>query len=112
MIKDKQQYLDIFGVTEQDLHRLTGEGISRGGDYVDLFFENTTYGNLMLRDSEVTSGGQHIDYGVGIRVLSGEKTGYAYSESTALPDMLSACKAASAIASGNCSAAIHARPRT
>ncbi|MBQ5983746.1 MAG: TldD/PmbA family protein [Bacteroidales bacterium] len=101
MIKDKQQYLDIFGVTEQDLHRLTGEGISRGGDYVDLFFENTTYGNLMLRDSEVTSGGQHIDYGVGIRVLSGEKTGYAYSESTALPDMLSACKAASAISSGN-----------
>ena len=100
MIKDKQQYLDMFGVTEQDLLRLTREGISRGGDYVDLFFENTTYGNLMLRDGAVSSGGSHIDFGAGVRVLSGEKTGYAYSESTGAADMMAACRAASAIASG------------
>ena len=101
MIKEKQQYLSLFGVTEEVLRRLVAEGIARGGDYSDLFFENSTMGNLLLRDGEVTSGGNHIDYGVGIRVLSGDKTGYAYAESTAWGDMLAAARAAAAIAGGN-----------
>ena len=53
---------------------------------------------FFLKDSEVSSGGFHTDFGVGIRVIKGEKTGYAYSESTELTDMLNAAKAASAIA--------------
>lgn len=88
MIHDRQYYLDTFNVTAPQLDRLVAEGLSRGGDYSDLYFENTTYGNIMLRDGEVTSGGMHEDYGVGVRVLSGDKTGYAYSESTALNDIL------------------------
>ena len=100
MIRTKTSYLDLFGVTMEILERLVAEGISRGGDYTDLFFENTSYLSLLLRDGEVTSGGRHVDYGVGIRVLKGDKTGYAYSETTELPDMLSAARAASAIAEG------------
>ena len=76
------------------MRRLTAEGLGNGGDFCDLYFENTSYRDLLLRDGEVTSGGFHVDYGVGIRVLSGEKTGYAYSESTDMPSMLSAAKAA------------------
>lgn len=71
-----------------------------GGDYADLYFENTTYFNLMLMDGTVSSGGFHTDFGVGIRVLKGEKTGYAYSESTEMSDMLAAAKAAAMIAAG------------
>ncbi len=51
----------------------------------------------MLKDSEVTSGGYHRDYGCGIRVLNGEKTSYAYSESTDYTSLLKAAQAASAI---------------
>ena len=51
----------------------------------------------MLKDGEVTSGGYHRDYGCGIRVLDGEKTGYAYSESTDMPSLLCAARAASVI---------------
>lgn len=100
MIYPKEYYLDIFQVTERELQRLVGEGLLRGGDFSDLFFENTAFGNLVLRDGEVTSGGLHSDFGVGIRVLKGEKTGYAYSESTGLAEMTEAAKAASAIACG------------
>ena len=100
MIRAKQDYFDLFSVSEPSLVRLVGESLARGGDYADLYFENTSYGNLTLRDGEVTSGGEHIDYGVGIRVLDGEKTGYAYSESTEMADMLSAARAAGAIAGG------------
>ena len=101
MIKTKQQYFNIFGVDLPQLELLTAEALSKGGDYSDIYFENTTYGNLTLRDGAVTSGGQHIDFGVGIRVLSDEKTGYAYSESTLMKDMIGAARAAAAIAEGS-----------
>lgn len=101
MVRPSGSYLELFGVTTETLEKLVAEGLSRGGDYSDLYFENTSYLTLLLRDGEVTSGGRHVDYGVGIRVLKGDKTGYAYSETTALPDMLSAAKAASAIADGS-----------
>ncbi len=79
---------------------LCREALSKGGDYCDLFFENSTIWNLLLRDGEVSSGGYHRDYGCGIRVLSGEKTGYAYSESTDMASLLRAAKAASIICDG------------
>ena len=99
MINPKSYYFDIFQVDTPVLDRLTEEGLRSGGSYCDLFFENTTYGSLLLRDGAVTSGGNHVDFGVGIRVLAGEKTGYAYSESTAWADMAACARAAAQIAS-------------
>ena len=96
----RQYYFDIFKVTEEDLSKVTSAALSRGGDYSDLYFEYTTYFNLLLKDGVVSSGGFHTDYGVGIRVLKGDKTGYAYSENTALSDMIKAAYAASTIACG------------
>ena len=98
MIKDKGYYLDIFKVDGAMLDRLIATALSSGGSYADLYFEYTTYNELSMTDSSVNRGGFHEDYGVGIRVLDGEKTGYAYSESTVPADMLAAAKAASAIA--------------
>lgn len=100
MIYGKQYYLDTFQVTERQLQQLAAEGLANGGDFCDLYFENTSYRDILLRDGEVTSGGFHIDYGVGIRVLSGEKTGYAYSESTDPASMKEAARAAAAITAG------------
>ena len=100
MIGEKNYYLNIFQVDVPALDKLIEEALSTGGGYADLYFENTTYGSLLLRDGAVTSGGNHIDFGVGVRVLSGEKTGYAYSESTAWEDMLSSARAAAQIACG------------
>lgn len=95
-----QFYLDTFATNERELERVTAAALSRGGDYCDLYFEYTTFFNLLLKDGVVSSGGFHTDYGVGIRVLKGEKTGYAYSENTDLQDMLKAAQAASIIADG------------
>ena len=100
----KNHYLDIFKVSENQLHTLTATALAYGGDYCDLYFEHTSFFNLLMKDSIVSSGGFHTDFGVGIRVLKGEKTGYAYAENTDMADMMSAAKAASAIAEG-CSAA-------
>ena len=84
----------------KDLEDIVAKALSGGGDWADLYFENSSFSDLYLRDGEVTSGGFHVDYGVGIRVLSGDKTGYAYTESTSPKDLLSAALAASAIGHG------------
>ncbi|MBR1570632.1 MAG: TldD/PmbA family protein [Bacteroidales bacterium] len=98
MIGSKDYYFNIFRTDLPMMDRLVEEGLCSGGSYCDLYFENTTYGSLLRRDGTVSSGGSHQDFGVGIRVLSGEKTGYAYSESTAWADMLSCARAAAQIA--------------
>ena len=90
--------IDRFAVTEDQLRALVAEGLRNGGDWCDLYFEDTVYSDFLLRDSEVNSAGYHIDYGCGIRVLKGEKTGYAYSESTAFDELLKAARSAAAIA--------------
>lgn len=97
---EKNIYLNIFKVTEPQLQTLAATALAHGGDYCDLYFEHTTFFNLLLKDGVVSSGGFHTDFGAGIRVLKGEKTGYAYSENTEMADMLKAAEAAAAIAAG------------
>ncbi len=93
-----------FGISEEQMRGLIAEGLRGGGSWCDLYFEDTVCFDLLLRDSEVSSGGYHQDYGCGIRVLDGEKTGYAYSESTDYASLLNAARAASSIACGSSSA--------
>ena len=70
-----EKMLAIFGVTTDELRRLLSVALSKGGDYADIYFEHSISNELNLRDSEVNGAGTHIDYGVGIRVISGEGTG-------------------------------------
>ncbi len=100
MINIQQYYLDTFQVTVPELEKIIGIIQDQGSNYADLFFENTSYRDLLLKDGEVSSGGFHVDYGVGIRALKGDKTGYAYSENTDMASMVNAAKAASSIATG------------
>ena len=99
-MNSRQHYLDIFKVSEPQLQTLAATALSHGGDFCDMYFEHTTFFNLLLKDGVVSSGGFHTDFGVGIRVLKGEKTGYAYSENTEMKDMVKAAEAASSIALG------------
>ena len=95
-----ERQLRVFGVTQEQMRRLVAEGLRSGGSWCDLYFEDTVATDLLLRDGEVNSGGSQEDYGCGIRVLDGEKTGYAYAESTAWPELLGAARAAGSIAAG------------
>ena len=48
---------DRFGVSEEQLRALVAEGLRAGGDWCDLYFEDTSYHDLLLRDGVVGSGG-------------------------------------------------------
>jgi len=91
----------LFGITPDNLKKIIEIALSNGGDYADLYFEYSTANELSLRDGEVNSAGSHIDYGMGVRVLSDDRTGYGYTEITTMEEMIKAAKAASIIASGN-----------
>lgn len=97
-MQNYNRYLNFFGVTEENLRELVATALSKGGEYADIFFEHSVINELTLRDGEVNAAGTHIDYGVGIRVVKGEKTGYAYSEITTMPLMKKAALTAAQIA--------------
>lgn len=101
MIKNIQSILNHFSVTKEDLLKVISEALSKGGDYADLFFEHTTSNNISLRDGEVNRAASNIDFGVGVRVVSGDQTGYAYVENTDLPSMINAARTAANIATSN-----------
>jgi TldD protein len=90
--------IKYFGVTEEDLRKIIAEALSAGGSYSDLYFENTLINSLSLRDGAVNNVSSDIDFGMGVRVLSGDRTGYAYTETLTLADMLKVAKTAANIA--------------
>ena len=84
-----------------ELQRLVQQALSKGGQYADLFFEETIYHELSLRDGQVNAAGTHTDCGMGVRVLFGEQTGYAYTESFDPAAMMRAARTAACIADGS-----------
>ncbi|HXA05370.1 MAG TPA: DNA gyrase modulator, partial [Bryobacteraceae bacterium] len=69
-----------FGITRGDLESYLADGLSQGADYADLYFEYLTTSHISIDESIVKSATQGVSLGVGVRVISGERTGYAYSD--------------------------------
>lgn len=76
---------------------MLSEALSRGGSYCDLYFEDTVLTSLLLREGQVNSCAHTRDCGCGIRVVDGDRTGYACSESFDLASLLKAARSASMI---------------
>jgi TldD protein len=93
-------FFEKFGITERLLERCLGEALSAGGDYADLYFESVTATALGVDEQIVKSASQGTSAGCGIRVLSGERTGYAYTDNLSPDRLLHAARTAALIASG------------
>ncbi len=94
----KDLLLKPASLDESVIDKLIRSMMSRHIDDADLYFQSCSYESWYLEDSEVKSGSYSIDRGVGIRAVSGEKTGYAYSDDILLPAMERAADAARSIA--------------
>jgi TldD protein len=80
MIEPIKFFTGKFNVSISDIDSLLSVALSRGGDYADLYFEYTTLNSLNLEEQIVKSANRAGRLGVGVRVISGEKTGYAYCD--------------------------------
>ncbi|HEX4021435.1 MAG TPA: metalloprotease TldD [Acidobacteriaceae bacterium] len=96
----RQFFFERMGLSERLLERCLGEALSAGGDYADLYFEYVASSALGIDESLVKSASQGISAGCGIRVVSGERTGYAYTDDLSADRLLRAARTAAYIASG------------
>jgi len=92
-------FFERFGITHADLQRYLTEALSAGGDYADLYFEHQTTTSLLVDESLVKSATQGISAGCGVRVVSGERTGYAYTDELTADRIIQAARTAALIAS-------------
>lgn len=101
MESTKSFFFEDYGVTTHDLEAYLGAALERGGDYADIYFEHKINYSIALEEQIVKSATKAVNTGVGIRVLSGEKTGYAYSEDLDRQNILKAARTAAFIASSS-----------
>lgn len=94
----KELLLKPASIDESAINKLLHSMITRHVDDADLYFQSSSYESWFLEDSEVKSGSYSIDRGVGIRAVSGDKTGYAYCDDILLQAMERAADAARSIA--------------
>ena len=95
----RQFFFERFGITQPDLEKYLGEALSAGGDYADLYFEYATSSSISVDESLVKSATHGISAGCGVRVVSGERTGYAYTDNLSPERVVHAARTAALIAS-------------
>ena len=86
------------GLEERHLSKTLGSILRGGVDYADLYFQVSRQESWTLEDGIIREGSFNLDQGVGVRAVSGEKTGLAYSDELMLPALEHAARAARAIA--------------
>ncbi|SOD21001.1 metalloprotease TldD [Nitrosomonas ureae] len=90
--------LTPYDIDTAGLQRVLGQILAHKIDYADLYFQYSRSEGWMLEEGIVKSGSFNIEQGVGVRAISGEKTGFAYSDDISMPALVSAAQATRAIA--------------
>ncbi len=94
----QQRLLEPAGLDVAMLDRALGELMARRLDYGDLYFQSTRFESWAVEDGKVKEGVFSIDQGVGVRAITGEKTGFAYADQLDAESLLDAARAARGIA--------------
>ena len=97
-MNDNLRPLSELGLSETLLEKVLSRALSRGGDFADVFFEDSRLRSLQWEESKLKSSSMVLTRGLGIRVISGEKTGYAYTDEISEEALLHAADTASHIA--------------
>ncbi len=92
-----EQLLAANGLKHQDLFAILGQLAERRLDYGDLYFQSSYHESWVLEDRIIKDGSYNIDQGVGVRAISGEKTGFAYADQISLLALEQSAQAARTI---------------
>ncbi|MBK8171916.1 MAG: metalloprotease TldD [Sandaracinaceae bacterium] len=85
-------------IDAQTAHKLLSLALSRGGDYADLFYEYNASGSYAYDEGILKAAGRAVTMGLGVRVMKGDATGYAYVEELTSESMQKAALTAAQIA--------------
>lgn len=93
----RRDLLDPAGLTDNQLQAVLGTVLGNAIDNADLYFQSTYTEAWILEDGIIKGGSYDIDRGVGVRAMSGDKTGFAYSDDIIMPALEQAAHAARSI---------------
>ncbi|MGE5399126.1 MAG: TldD/PmbA family protein, partial [Ignavibacteriales bacterium] len=93
-----KNYMEHFGVDEKVISDVISEALSKGGDYCDLYFQHSIDNYIGLEDKAVNRAYTDVGFGVGIRVLKGDQTGYSFTEEITPKAMILAARTAANVA--------------
>ncbi len=94
----EKMLLEPYALDGVQLSKVLGHIMVRAADYADLYFQYSRSEGWSLEEGKVKAGSFHIDQGVGVRVVSGEKTAFAYSDEISFKALEAAAHATRAIA--------------
>jgi TldD protein len=97
----EQNLLDASGLTRADLEGALDTIYQHDNDFADLYFQSSQHETWVLEDGIIKEGSYNIERGVGVRAVSGEKTGFAYSDEISPEALLKAAKASRSISSSD-----------
>jgi TldD protein len=106
----REMILAPAGLTDHDLERLLGQLTNAAVDAADIYFQSSRLQSWVLEDSIIKNGSFSIEQGAGLRAVSGEKTGFAYSDELEFAILFEAATTARAIASSGQSAQVKIAP--
>ena len=94
----EQNLISASDLTSADLNQTLGYLFQHQLDYADLYFQSSVHETWVLEDGLVKEGSFNIERGVGVRAISGEKTGFAYADDISAAALQKAASAARGIA--------------
>lgn len=87
------------------LDRVIRKALAQGGEFAEVYVEHRTSRNIVMEESRFKDAVFGVSRGAGVRVISGDKTGYAYTDDISEPSLMRAADVASYIARGTKAAA-------
>lgn len=100
-INEINDALDFFKLTVNDLQKSIETAMCRQATYADIYIEYTTSNAISFKEDKIDYAYEDIDSGAGVRVISNEHSGYAYTEIITPADLIKAANFANKISSGN-----------
>jgi TldD protein len=106
----EQTLWEPAGLSLQSVEAVLAKILGNTIDYADLYFQSAHHEAWVLEDGIIKEGNYNIDYGVGVRAISGEKVGFAFSDDIILPALEAAAMAAKSITVAGGAQKIQVRP--
>lgn len=108
----EQNLIQASDLTAADLNQTLGYLFAHQLDYADLYFQSSVHESWVLEDGLVKDGSFNIERGVGVRAISGEKTGFAYADDISAVALKQAASAARGIAAAGQQGQVQAFQKT
>lgn len=108
----EQNLISASDLTAADLSHTLGYLFQHQLDYADLYFQSSVHESWVLEDGLVKEGSFNIERGVGVRAISGEKTGFAYADDISAAALQQAASAARSIAAAGQQGQVQAFKKT